>query len=63
VFDGFVCGSDEFHNNVSIFTVAGVFIENWGNLGSSKGELDGPSGLAIKDDGNVLVVDQNNHRG
>ena len=60
--DGFVFVSDEFHNNVSIFSVDGKFVENWGKIGNAEGQLDGPSGLAIKPNGNILVVDQNNHR-
>ena len=60
--DGFVFVSDEFHNNVSIFSIDGKFVENWGKIGNAEGQLDGPSGLAIKPNGNILVVDQNNHR-
>ena len=38
------------------------FATTWGSLGTSNGQFDEPSGTAVGPNGNVYVVDRNNHR-
>ena len=55
----YVC--DEFLNRITIWNNEGEYLSHWGTPGSGDGELDGPSGLAIRDDV-IFVVDSENHR-
>ncbi|OGR96999.1 MAG: hypothetical protein A2V88_09335 [Elusimicrobia bacterium RBG_16_66_12] len=39
-----------------------VFLLKWGTLGSGDGQFNAPHSLAVDGDGNVYVVDRDNHR-
>jgi len=45
-----------------IYNADGTFIQSFGPRGSNDGELNVPSGLAIDNNGNLLVGDSNNKR-
>ena len=47
---------------VSIFNSTGEKIRSFGSYGSGHGQFNQPWGVAIDDDGNILVVDGGNHR-
>ena len=47
---------------VSIFTPTGEKLRSFGSKGSGHGKFNGPRGVAVDDNGNILVVDQDNHR-
>ena len=49
-------------NCVSIFNSAGEKIQSFGSGGSGNGEFYKPCGVAIDEDGNILVVDKDNYR-
>jgi len=53
--------SDEYLHRITIFSKDGDYVSHWGTLGSGDGELNGPSGLVIRDDV-LFVVDSRNHR-
>ena len=40
----------------------GIFLTNWGSLGSGDGEFNTPSGVAVDGSGNVYVADRQNAR-
>ena len=42
--------ADEYLHRITIFNKDGDYLNHWGTHGSGDGELDGPSGLAIRDD-------------
>ncbi len=44
------------------FTSDGEFVLKWGGYGTEPGRFDEPSGIAIDNDGNVLVADSQNNR-
>ena len=52
---------DEFLHRITIWNNEGEYLSHWGTHGSGDGELDGPSGLAIRDD-IMFIVDSQNHR-
>ncbi len=54
--------SEEFQNKIFIFNEDGEEIGSWGEAGSGQGQLNGPSGLAVDGDDNLLVVDARNNR-
>ncbi len=54
--------SEEFQNKIFIFNEDGEEIGSWGEAGSGQGQLNGPSGLAVDDNDNLLVVDARNNR-
>ena len=54
--------ADEYTNRISIFTIEGKLVSQWGIAGDSDGELNGPSGMAFDGEGNLFVVDHRNHR-
>ena len=54
--------SEEFQNKIFVFNEDGEEIGSWGEAGSGQGQLNGPSGLAVDDDDNLLVVDARNNR-
>ena len=56
-----VYACDEFLNRITIWNKDGEYLSHWGAHGSGDGELDGPSGLAIRDD-ILFIVDSQNHR-
>ena len=49
-------------NYISIFSSTGKKLLSFGSHGSGPGQFNGIKGVAIDDDGNFFVVDQNNHR-
>ena len=53
--------ADKYWHRITIYSKDGEYLSHWGTYGSSDGELDGPSGLAIRDD-MIFVVDSGNHR-
>ena len=53
--------SDKFLHRINIFSPNGEYLRHWGVHGSGDGEMDEPSGLAIRDDV-IFVVDSENHR-
>ena len=53
--------ADEYLHRITIFNKDGDYLNHWGTQGSGDGELDGPSGLAIRDD-IIFVVDSRNNR-
>ena len=55
----YVC--DEFLHRITIWNKEGEYLSHWGAHGSDDGELNAPSGLAIRDD-IMFVVDSQNHR-
>ena len=59
---GNVYCSEEFQNKIFIFNEDGEDTGEWGESGSAEGQLDGPSGLVIDADDNLLVVDARNNR-
>lgn len=54
--------SEEFQNKIFVFNEDGEEIGSWGEAGSGQGQLNGPSGLAVDGDDNLLVVDAKNNR-
>ena len=60
--DGLLYVADEHTNRISIFTIEGKLLSQWGTAGDADGELNGPSGMAFDGEGNLFVVDHRNHR-
>ena len=54
--------SDGHDHYVAVYTPDGERIAQWGEEGSSEGQLNSPSGLAFDSDENLLVVDSLNGR-
>ena len=50
------------HNCVSIFASSGEKTRSFGSQGSNHGQFNSPLGVAIDNDGNILVLGGNNHR-
>ena len=47
---------------VSVFTTEGQYVTSFGTHGSRKGDLSGPRGVCLDNDGYVYVCDKNNDR-
>ena len=47
---------------VSVFSPEGKKIKSFGSLGSGPGHFNGPAGVAVDDEYNILVVDWGNNR-
>ena len=47
---------------ISIYSQAGERLQTFGSQGSGDGQFDRPHGVAVDDDGNILVVDAGNFR-
>ncbi len=60
VHDGFVYALDAYQ--VVVFTTEGEFVRQFGRPGTGPGDLDRPNGIAVADDGTVVVADSNNNR-
>lgn len=58
---GLVYVTDGPNHRVQAFLPNGVFVLEWGGLGSGDGRFDYPEGIAVHGD-NVYVVDRNNNR-
>lgn len=54
--------SDRLSDRLMLFDDSGVLRHEVGTTGTADGELWSPQGLAIRDDGTVVVVDTGNHR-
>ena len=48
--------------SVSVFTPNGTNLRSFGTLGSGPGQFRYPRGVAVDDEGNILVADKRNHR-
>ena len=46
---------------ISIFSPTGENLESFGSEGSGPGQFNGPRGIAVDDDDNILVTDGDNH--
>ncbi len=49
-------------NSVSVFSPQGQVIRCFGKTGSKLGEFNGPSGVAVNSQGQIIVADQHNQR-
>ena len=55
--------SDEGNHTITVWRPSdGELLDTWGTHGSEPGQLDRPSGIEWDNDGNMLVVDTQNHR-
>ena len=46
---------------ISIFSPNGERLQSFGSQGSGPGQLNCPKGVAVDDDGNILVADSRSH--
>ncbi len=53
---------DEGNNRIQKFDSNGTFISKWGTPGTSEGQFEEPTGIAVDSLGNVYVVDRGNSR-
>lgn len=70
--DGLVYLADEWLNRITVFNgqaeLNGMdieqanFIKKWGISGSLPGQINGPSGIALDNDGNLYITEELNHR-
>ena len=58
----YVYVTEYYNNRVTVFCTSGEFVHSFGKKGSGRGELDSPYGIAIDQDGFVLVSDNDNNR-
>ena len=54
--------TDSKKNSVQIFTADGVFVRSIGKKGTQAGQLRQPTGIAVDNEGNVIVCDKGNQR-
>jgi sugar lactone lactonase YvrE len=65
---GHVYVADTWNGRIQVFDNAGLFLEKWGTFNTTNGELGdayalfGPRGVAIDNEGNLLVADTGNKR-
>jgi streptogramin lyase len=60
---GDVYVADSFNNHrIQKFSNTGVYLTQWGSLGSAPGQFNNPSGIAVDAFGNVYVADNFNRR-
>jgi DNA-binding beta-propeller fold protein YncE len=50
------------NNRVQVFSPDGIYLTQWGGYGTGDGQFSNPEGVAVDADGEVYVVDSNNHR-
>ena len=50
------------NTRVSLFRTSGEFVHSFGKVGSGRGELNSPRGIAVDQDGFVYVCDNGNRR-
>ena len=60
--DGSVVVTDSAANRVAQYDSNGTLRRSWGGPGKERGNVMAPHGVAVAQDGSVLVVDTNNHR-
>ena len=46
---------------VSVFSASGEKLRSFGSRGSGQGQFEGPSGVAVDGEGNILTADTNHH--
>jgi DNA-binding beta-propeller fold protein YncE len=51
-----------YQGRVGLFTTAGAELLHWAGSGSAPGQFDGPSGVAVGNDGRIYIVDTYNFR-
>jgi len=54
--------ADFYNNRIQVFTEDGFFLSEWGEKGEETGQFDGPTDIAVDEQGYVYVVDWGNHR-
>jgi len=54
--------SDGAEGLINVFTTSGAFVRRIGSKGTGDGQMRGPSGLQVADDGSLWVVDSGNAR-
>src|SRR5204863_3307550 len=59
---GNVYVADLYNHRIQRFTSAGVYVTQFGSLGSENGQLRVPYDVAVDAAGNVFVADTNNQR-
>lgn len=55
-------GGSGYGNRVQKFNANGQFILKWGSQGSGEGQFNAPQQVAVDQNGNIYVVDRDNHR-
>ncbi|MFJ7730807.1 SMP-30/gluconolactonase/LRE family protein [Lysinibacillus sp. NPDC097231] len=59
---GNVYVADTSNQRIQKFTSDGTFLKTWGSAGTSDGQFQYPTGIAIDAAGNVYVADYFSHR-
>ena len=54
--------ADQANHNVLIYAADGQLLKKIGSMGSGKGQMMHPSGVAVAPGGYLIVADRNNHR-
>jgi hypothetical protein len=54
--------TDHYNNCVIVYNFSGVELRRWGTAGTGDGQFNIPTGIAITDDGKVVVADSRNSR-
>jgi hypothetical protein len=54
--------TDHYNNCVIVYNFSGVELRRWGTAGTEDGQFNIPTGIAITDDGKVVVADSRNSR-
>ena len=62
VSESLVFVTDPYRSRVRVFRPGGGLVRSFGAPGSGSGQMNSPQGLALTDDGRLLVVDQGNRR-
>jgi DNA-binding beta-propeller fold protein YncE len=58
----FVFVADTSNHRIQVFTTEGAFINQWGSFGSSPGQFQFPTGVAVDSSDRVYVTDKENNR-